>query len=87
MKKFVVYFRGNSVIIKADYCRNYLESRTVCFYRDEYMIASFSLDTIYGWEDKGAMCDAGFSDSEIAEEFGTNILTVARIRGERRKDT
>lgn len=34
-----------------------------------------------------AMCDAGFSDSEIAEEFGTNILTVARIRGERRKDT
>lgn len=34
-----------------------------------------------------AMCVAGFSDSEIAEEFGTNILTVARIRGERRKDT
>lgn len=33
-----------------------------------------------------AMCDAGFSDSEIAEEFGTNILTVARIRSERRKD-
>ena len=33
-----------------------------------------------------AMCDAGFSDSEIAEEFGTNILTIARIRSERRKD-
>lgn len=54
MKNFVVYFRGNAVIIKADYCRNYLESHTVCFYRDEYMIASFSLDTIFGWEDKGA---------------------------------
>lgn len=33
-----------------------------------------------------AMCDAGFSDSEIAEELGTNILTIARIRSERRKD-
>lgn len=33
-----------------------------------------------------AMCDAGFSDSEIAEEFGTNILTIGKIRREPRRD-
>ena len=53
MKNYVIYFRGNSVIIKADYCRKYLESNTVCFYRGDDLIASFSFNTIYGWEEKG----------------------------------
>ena len=33
-----------------------------------------------------AMCDAGFSDAEIAERLGTNILTIGKIRREPRKD-
>ena len=34
-----------------------------------------------------AMCDAGFSDAEIAERLGTNILTIGKIRREPRRDT
>lgn len=33
-----------------------------------------------------AMCDAGFSDAEIAERLGTNILTIGKIRREPRRD-
>lgn len=34
-----------------------------------------------------AMCDAGFSDAEIADRMGTNILTIGKIRREPRRDT